>query len=301
MPMPNLSDPGWSGPGQPYPSQTDPGQTNPGRSDPDRSRLVLIPSYDTGPRLLQTVREACAAWAPVWVVVDGSTDGSDVLLREAMGDDPGFRLIALPANGGKGAAVLAGLRLAAAEGFRQALVMDADGQHPAASIGAFMAAAAAAPDALILGRPVFGADAPLLRVRGRRISNWWANLETLGAGIGDSLFGFRVYPIAPLLRVMQRHRWMRRFDFDPEAAVRLAWAGVPLVNLPAPVRYLRPAEGGVSHFRYGRDNLLLTWMHMRLVCGMLPRLPRLFTRRLIARRLRRPPRDATGLPPATRR
>ena len=72
---------------------------------------------------------------------------------------------------------------------------------------------------------------------------------------------------------------MRRFDFDPEAAVRLSWAGVPAVNLPAPVRYLRPEEGGVSHFRYGRDNLLLTAMHIRLGIGALARAPRLMWRR----------------------
>jgi hypothetical protein len=29
----------------------------------------------------------------------------------------------------------------------------------------------------------------------------------------------------------------------------------------------------VSHFRYGRDNALLTWMHVRLLCGLLRRLP----------------------------
>ena len=245
----------------------------------DAARLVLIPSFNSGRKLLDTVREARAAWAPVWVVVDGSTDGSDVLLREAMRDDPHLRILALPANGGKGGAVFFGLRQAAAAGFTHALVMDADGQHPAASIAEFMAASAAEPDALILGRPVFGPDAPLLRVRGRRISNWWANLETLGAGIGDSLFGFRVYPIAPLLRVMQGRRWMRRFDFDPEAAVRLCWEGVRMVNRPAPVRYLQADEGGVSHFRYGRDNTLLTWMHVRLMFGMLARLPRLIARR----------------------
>ena len=242
-------------------------------------QLVLIPSYNTGPLLLETVRAARDAWAPIWVVLDGSTDGSEALLRAAMADDPDFRLLALPANGGKGAAVLAGLVQAQAEGFTHALVMDADGQHPAASIGTFMAASAAMPKALVLGRPVFGPEAPQLRVRGRRISNWWANLETLGAGIGDSLFGFRVYPIGPLLRVMRHGGWMRRFDFDPEAAVRLAWAGLPLVNIPAPVRYLAAAEGGVSHFRYGRDNVLLTWMHIRLVFGMLGRLPWLMGRR----------------------
>ena len=72
---------------------------------------------------------------------------------------------------------------------------------------------------------------------------------------------------------------MRRFDFDPEAVVRLSWAGVPAVNLDAPVRYLSADEGGVSHFRYMRDNALLTWMHTRLFVGFLLRLPVLIWRR----------------------
>ena len=123
-------------------------------------------------------------------------------------------------------------------------------------------------------------DAPALRINGRKVSNGWANLETLWMGIGDSLYGFRVYPIAPLLRVMRASRWMRRFDFDPEAAVRLCWAGVRPVNIDAPVRYYRADEGGVSHFRYLRDNTLLTWMHARLFLGFLLRLPLLSWRRL---------------------
>jgi glycosyltransferase involved in cell wall biosynthesis len=247
------------------------------------THLVLIPSYNTGRKLLETVQAARARWEPVWVVVDGSTDGSDAPLIVAAKADPGLRVLTLPENRGKGAAVLHGLREAHERGFTHALTMDADGQHPAACIPAFMAASRARPGAMILGLPEFGADAPALRVRGRRISNWWANLETLGAGIGDSLFGFRVYPVAPLLQVMERSRWMRRFDFDPEAAVRLCWRGVRPVNLPAPVRYPSAEEGGVSHFRYLRDNLLLTGMHVRLVLGMLARLPLLLWRRLRAR------------------
>jgi hypothetical protein len=142
-----------------------------------------------------------------------------------------------------------------------------------------MAASQHAPAALVLGRPVFDASAPRIRVVGRRVSNWWVNLETLWSGIGDSLFGMRVYPIRPLLAVMETHRWMRRFDFDVEAAVRLVWQGLKPVNLDAPVRYFAPEEGGVSHFRYGRDNLLLSWMHMRLFLGFVARLPRLVVRR----------------------
>ncbi|MGB3068523.1 MAG: glycosyltransferase family 2 protein [Ottowia sp.] len=244
------------------------------------THLVLIPSYNPGPKVLDTVRAARAEWTPVWVVVDGSTDGSAGWLRDMAAQDPGLRVIVQPSNQGKGAAVLAGIEQAAREGFTHALTMDSDGQHPAELIPRFMQASQDAPEAMVLGVPVFGAEAPRLRVLGRKVSNGWANLETLGMGVGDSLYGFRVYPIAPLARVMRGQRFMRRFDFDPEAAVRLCWAGVRPVNLPAPVRYFTPEEGGVSHFKYLRDNTLLTWMHTRLFLGFLWRLPWLLWKRL---------------------
>jgi glycosyltransferase involved in cell wall biosynthesis len=189
----------------------------------------------------------------------------------------------LPENQGKGSAVLAGMAEAAQRGFTHVLTMDADGQHPAALIPEFMRVSQDRPDAMVLGKPVFDADAPRLRVNGRKVSNGWANLETLWAGIGDSLYGFRVYPVSPLLRVMRAGRWMRRFDFDPEAVVRLAWAGVSPLNVPAPVRYFAAADGGVSHFNYLRDNILLTWMHTRLFLGFLLRLPVLLWRRITGR------------------
>lgn len=245
---------------------------------PSRTHLVLIPSYDTGPRLLDTVRDARDAWTPVWVVVDGSTDGSDHAVAARAAADAGLRVLHLPRNGGKGAAVLHGARAAAAAGYTHALVMDADGQHPADHISAFMAASMDRPDAMVLGRPVFGTEAPRLRVWGRKVSNTWTELETLWAGVRDSLFGFRVYPLRPLVALMDGTRWMRGFDFDPEAAVRLCWRGTAPVSLPAPVRYLTAKEGGVSHFRYGRDNILLAWMHLRLMCGFLLRLPFLLRR-----------------------
>ena len=246
---------------------------------PSTSHLVLIPSYNTGPTVFTTVREARRFWQPVWVVVDGSTDGTGETLKRMAEADPGLKVFLLPYNQGKGAAVLHGLQAASEAGFSHALTMDADGQHPADKIPEFMALSQANLDALILGRPVFDASAPALRVGGRKISNWWANLETLWQGIGDSLFGFRVYPIAPLQDVMRKQHWMRRFDFDPEAAVRLCWRGVRPINVAAPVKYLRPEEGGVSHFNYLRDNALLTWMHARLLLGFVLRLPLLVWRK----------------------
>jgi glycosyltransferase involved in cell wall biosynthesis len=250
------------------------------RSD---THLVLIPSYNPGPRVFATVRDALAQWTPVWVVVDGSTDQSAERLSAMAETEPGLRVLVLAKNSGKGAAVLFGLREAQARGFTHALTMDSDGQHPAELIASFMQASMAEPDAMVLGEPIFDASAPALRVKGRRISNWWVNVETLWAGIHDSLFGFRVYPVDALIAVMQRQPWMRRFDFDAEAAVRLCWRGVRPINHPAPVRYFRPEQGGVSHFNYWRDNLLLTWMHIRLFCGFILRLPLLLAQRMAAR------------------
>jgi len=250
---------------------------------PSTTHVLLIPSYNTGPKVYETVRAARAHWNPVWVVTDGSTDGTPEGLREMAARDPGLTLIALPANAGKGAAVLHGLNAARGAGFTHALTMDSDGQHPAELIASFMQASIARPETMVLGRPVFDASAPLLRVRGRRVSNWWTNLETLGAGIEDSLYGFRVYPIADLIAVMRRQPWMRRFDFDTEAVVRLAWRGVKPINLAAPVKYLTAEEGGVSHFKYGRDNVLLTWMHLRLMLEFALRLPVLAWRRAASR------------------
>jgi glycosyltransferase involved in cell wall biosynthesis len=247
---------------------------------PSATHLVLIPSYNPGARALDTVRAARANWDPVWVVVDGSTDGSAEALSALAARDPSLRVLVRARNGGKGAAILDGLMAAQRAGFTHALTMDADGQHPPDCIASFMQASLTAPGAMILGDPVFDASVPLIRLRGRRISNWCTNITTLWAGIHDTLFGFRVYPIDPLVAIMQRTRWMRRFDFDAEAAVRLSWRGVPAVNLPAPVRYFRPDEGGVSHFHYGRDNVLLTSMYLRLFLGFGIRLPWLVARRL---------------------
>ena len=249
---------------------------------PSSTQLLLIPSYNTDARLIDTVREALAHWQPVWVVVDGSTDGSEAPVIALSKAEPHLRILRLHENHGKGAAVLAGTDAALAAGFTHALVMDADGQHPADRIADFMRHSCEAPEALILGKPIFGPEAPAARLHGRKLSIALVHLETLGKAIADPLFGFRVYPLAPLARVLHATRFARRYDFDPETAVRLVWAGTPVRNIPATCRYLTRAEGGVSHFHYLRDNLRMIGLHTRLLVELL-----LFRWALLLRRRRR--------------
>jgi hypothetical protein len=225
---------------------------------PSSTHLVLIPSYNPGPKVYATVRAALNNGSRV-VVIDGSTDHSEHRLSEMAAAEPNSRLGA-PKNRGKGRQCCSVRRRAlelyprADHGF--------DGQHPAERIAPFMQASSASPAAMILGQPIFDDSAPSLRVKGRRISNWWANLETLWAGIDDSLFGFRVYPIDPLIGVMRRQLWMRRFDFDVEAVVRLCWRGVITINLPARVCYW--ARRGRQSFKYGATTCHLSLGFYRL-------------------------------------
>lgn len=231
----------------------------------DHSHLVLIPTYNTGPRLKGTVLSALAAWPVVWVLVDGSTDGSDASLEPLLSDFPSLKVLYQANNGGKGAAVLSGVRAALEQGFTHALVMDADGQHPGDSIRPLMSASESNPDSVVMGQPIFGPEVPKARLYGRRLTIFWTDLETLWAGLGDTLFGMRVYPLKALAEVMEETHHARGYDFDPEVAVRLVWKGVRPVQVKVPVRYFSAEEGGVSHFHYLRDNVKLTCLQFRMM------------------------------------
>lgn len=245
-----------------------------------KTHLLLIPSYNTGPIVMKVVQEALRMWQPVWVVIDGSDDGTAELLEKLAESEPELSVLRHSVNQGKGSAIYTGLQEALKQKFTHILTMDADAQHPATSIRSFMEISMAHPQSMVLGVPVFDEHAPALRINGRRVSNFWANLETLWQGIGDSLFGFRIYPLGPLKAVMDSTSFARRFDFDPEVAVRMVWRGIPVINRPVPVRYPGIEEGGVSQFNYLRDNILLTWMHIRLLSGFLVRLPLMILQRV---------------------
>ncbi len=235
------------------------------------THLVVIPCYNPKGALAATVKAALAQWKSVWVVDDGGTDGSTQEVERMVHSEPGLRVLRRPINGGKGAAVLSAALVARAEGFTHILVLDADGQHPADRIPEFMRCSQEAPSSLVAGVPVFGREAPKLRLYGRKLSIAMVWFELGGSVLRDPLFGFRVYPVKPLIAAMDATCWARRYDFDPEVAVRMAWAGTPVVNVPAECRYFKREQGGISHFHYLRDNLRMVALHVRLVTGLILR------------------------------
>ena len=244
------------------------------------SPCFVVPVYNHGSTVGATVAALARQDLPVYLVDDGSTAATARVLDELAASQPLVRLVRRPRNGGKGTAVMTGIEAAHADGRSHALQVDADGQHNLADIPDFLAAAEADPAALICGVPEYDASVPRGRLVGRYATHVWVWIETLSFAIEDSMCGFRVYPLAPVRRLIGEVRLGPRMEFDIEVLVRLYWRGVRSVNRPTRVIY---PEGGLSHFRMLRDNLRISWMHTRLVAGMLVRLPLLLARKFMGR------------------
>lgn len=237
---------------------------------------VVVPFYRHERAIAAVVARIAATGLPCFLVDDGSGPECAPVLDEIAARERGWlTLIRLPVNSGKGVATTAGFAAAAAAGFSHAIQVDADGQHCVEDIPRFLQAARAAPQAVIVGRPVFGADVPRHRLYGRYATHVMVWLNTLSFAIRDSMCGFRLYPLPAALAAWGAMRQGRRMDFDTEILVRLFWAGVPVVNLDTAVRY--PTDG-VSHFALWADNVRISAMHTRLFFGMVWRLPMLLAR-----------------------
>jgi glycosyltransferase involved in cell wall biosynthesis len=237
----------------------------------------VIPVYNHEHAVPAVAANLRAHGLPVVLVDDGSNDACRLAL-ERLSAESGDPLVRLATNGGKGAAVIAGLRRALELGFTHALQVDADGQHDLRDVPKFLAAARAEPDAVICGRPVFDQSIPKVRFLSRYLTHALVWLQTLSfSRVRDSMCGFRLYPLKTVLQVVDHDGVGRRMDFDVELLVKLVWRGRTLRWIDTRVSY--PTDG-ISHFRMLYDNLRLAGMHLRLVLGMLWRAPLLVWRRM---------------------
>ena len=243
-------------------------------AEPVFAPCVVVPVYNHEHAIGGVVAAIRAQRVPIVLVDDGSSQAcADVLQRLSATSD--VTLVRHERNSGKGAAVTTGFRTAHRLGYTHAVQIDADGQHTVSDVSRFLDEARQHPDAVICGRPIFDASIPRSRYYGRYLTHSLVWLETLSFELIDTMCGFRVYPLAPTLALLDRRPVGARMDFDTDVLVRLHWRGVRTRWLATAVRY--PVDG-VSHYRMFFDNVRMTSLHIRLLLGMLVRLPMLLWR-----------------------
>jgi glycosyltransferase involved in cell wall biosynthesis len=231
---------------------------------------VLIPIYEHKEEIGGVVDDLLPYGLPILIVDDGSGSETRRVLDALEVRHGAVTVHHRARNGGRGAALKTGYRLAFERGFSHALQLDSDGQHRASDVPAFLAAMERDPEALVLGAPIFDETAPRSRLYGRQLSRVMVWLATLSFDVDDPLCGFRGIPLAPALARLDRVATGDRMEFDPELVIRLHWAGVPVRNVATRVVY---RNGGLSHFDMLRDNARMTGLYTRAVGGMLLRLP----------------------------
>lgn len=238
---------------------------------------AVIPTYQNAKTLLKVVADVHRVVDTVFVVDDGSNDGTAALLDKATGNERPEKVLTHPKNCGKGAALKTGLTYARQQGFRYAVTVDADGQHRADDIPALLKAVEEEPDALAIGsRGLQHENMPAKSTFANRFSNFWFALQTFQR-LPDTQSGLRVYP----LRRLHGLRWMSaRYEAELTLLVFSAWAGVKL--LPAPVSvYYPPRDQRVTHFRPGRDFTRISVLNT-LLCFLMVVYgwPRIFCRQI---------------------
>ncbi|WP_110685416.1 glycosyltransferase family 2 protein [Salinicola aestuarinus] len=236
--------------------------------------LVIVPVYNHAEAIGETVAGLRQHLGLPILLVDDGSDLACAAVLERLATQPDVALIRQSRNRGKGAAVRAGLAYAAERGMTHALQVDADGQHEPADLPAFVRDLTAGDETLTIGYPRFDDSVPRHRFYARYLTHSLVWLATLSLTLRDTMCGAKLYPVAATNRLLARHACGDRMELDSELPVRWLWQGGAVRNLPVQVRY--PLDG-VSHFALVRDNVRLAFMHLRLVGGMLLRLPRLLT------------------------
>lgn len=204
---------------------------------------ILIPAFDAEATLASVIDDLRAELPAhsILVVDDGSRDAT-----AKIAEDRGCIVLKLDRNRGKGTALVRGFEAAAERGFKIAITVDADGQHPASEARRVLEATAD-EDALVLGvRDLGKAGAPRANRFSNGISNFFLSRFAARA-LRDTQCGLRRYPLAKTLALRARGRG---YDYEAAVLLRAIWSGMNVVEQP--VRVLYPAER-TTHFDSKRD------------------------------------------------
>lgn len=224
---------------------------------------VLVPTYNNEKTIgdvLQRVFDVVPD-ATVIVVNDGSTN-STVSILKSLADK--IILITNEKNNGKGFSLRRGFKKAMELGFDYVITIDSDGQHFPEDIPLLVEKAKEFPNSVIMGsRNMEHESVPGKSSFGNKFSNFWFKLETW-ITLPDTQTGFRIYPMKPMRKM---YFFTKKFEFEIEVIVRLAWKNIKFH--PVAIRVLYDMDERVSHFRPGRDFFRISVLNSVLVLGAL--------------------------------
>jgi glycosyltransferase involved in cell wall biosynthesis len=233
---------------------------------PDKIEIricAIIPTYNNAGTIASVISDTNKYLQDIIAVNDGSTDNTKNILQSLITSNSKIIIINFDKNTGKGSALRAGFEKALEFGFTHAISLDADGQHFAEDIPAFLEKIAQDPEALWIGDRILRAQEtgePARSAAGRRFGSFWYKFIT-GIDIRDTQCGFRAYPLASVRPLKCTGE---RYEFEQEVLVKAAWSGMTVKPVQVHLFYA-PKGRAVSHFRPVRDFLRIFKVNSKAV------------------------------------
>ncbi len=227
--------------------------------------LTAIPVYNEESSLVSVLTEVLKHAPDVLVVDDGSTDGTNALLRQNF---PGLRVIRHAKNEGYGSSLRTAFRATLDGGYDGVVTLDCDGQHEPKRISEL---ASRLDDADIVSGSRYlrvfdpAQQPPEARRRINREVTRWLN-ECLGLELTDAFCGFKAY----------RRTALEQFDITDngyamplEVWVQAVALKMTIVEVPVPLIYLDESRA----FGGALDNAAYRLEHYRRVFEDAARVP----------------------------
>lgn len=208
--------------------------------------LVVVPTYNERGNIEKLINTLFSLNRGLDIlIVDDGNDGTDELVREMQRGNSHLFLIKREGKGGRGSAVVEGLKWGLQKDYDYLVEMDADMSHDPIELPKLLEQAA--PDTMVIGsRYCRGSQIigwPMKRRIFSKLANIYAGL-VLGLGINDYTNGFRVYPRPPMERLNFAAVKSRGFIALSEIAYELSQLGAKFVEVP--IRFVNRARGASS-------------------------------------------------------
>lgn len=204
--------------------------------------IIVIPAYNEGATIRDLVERCLKQSLPVTVVDDGSSDNT---VEELEGLP--ITLLRNPQNSGKAATLWRGMQHAVAQGAKQVITLDGDGQHRPEDIPALLQTAAQYPQSLIIAARLRDNDqAPRARLAANRFADFWISWAA-GQWIHDTQSGFRLYPATLLEQLNPDTRREQGFVFESRVLIEAASRNFTIHVTPISSSY--QANARASHLQ----------------------------------------------------
>lgn len=215
--------------------------------------FVVVPLFNEKKHIADVIKDISAYKLPVVVVDDGSSDNSELIIKNL--EFKNLTFLEHGVNLGKGAAMKTGAEYAFSKGADAVIFMDADGQHKASDLSGFIKLLNGGKYDVVFGSRNLNMGVPFVRYMGNKIASVIAAF-LFGTYVSDAICGFR----ALTKRGYKRVKWESvGYGVEIEMVARVGKYKISHTEIPVETVYYDHVKGVTLLDAFGILGQVVKW------------------------------------------